>query len=638
MAIIAMEPGNIEVYRAPNIAKETTIDCDITNTITYAPYNLDGSLANLTYPSGRVLTYAPGGAGRPLSVVETAHSLNYLTGALYTPSGALSQFASGSSISGALTYNSRQQPLQLYFTTGTISPATLTQLQQAACPTTPAALMSRSYNFGSGTNDNGNVNVITDCLSPNRTQNFFYDNLNRITDAYTNGKTTSASNWGERYTIDPWGNLTNIALEPGGWQHSELLNAAPASTKNQLNGFCHDSAGNLVLNSACPQGMLSPTYTYDAENRLKATNGYTYVYDGDGKRVVKCNGTYPTCSSATLYWTGMGSDALAETDWTGAAVEEYVFFDGRRIARRDGTTNTVKYYLSDHLGSTSIVASSTGAIQKQSMYYPYGGEIPISGANFANNYKFTGKERDTESQLDYFGARYHASSLGRFMTPDWAARPTTVPYAVFGDPQSLNLYGYVRNDPVSRADLDGHSQHCLWGICIGTPDPPPAPPTPKPPQQPPQQAQQQSNRQPDGSYKATPAQLAEIRAADKKGNVVITSPSDPIGQCVTACEHFTGVPGPTTSWKFDKPAMQLTDKNDVGTAIATPGPDGRYPQSGARNSGVWMGQSVGGFWMADQWPNQQPMKIRFVPEHDSNNPDNPSMNGSAYKVIVIPNQ
>jgi RHS repeat-associated protein len=70
--------------------------------------------------------------------------------------------------------------------------------------------------------------------------------------------------------------------------------------------------------------------------------------------------------------------------------------------------------------------------------------------------KFTGKERDTESGLDNFGARYYASTMGRFMTPDWAARPTSVPYAVFGDPQSLNLYGYVRNDPVTQADADGH--------------------------------------------------------------------------------------------------------------------------------------------------------------------------------------
>jgi RHS repeat-associated protein len=71
-------------------------------------------------------------------------------------------------------------------------------------------------------------------------------------------------------------------------------------------------------------------------------------------------------------------------------------------------------------------------------------------------HKFTGKERDSESGLDNFGARYFASTMGRFMSPDWAARPTAVPYAVFGDPQSLNLYTYVRNDPVSRADADGH--------------------------------------------------------------------------------------------------------------------------------------------------------------------------------------
>src|SRR5206468_3395959 len=67
-----------------------------------------------------------------------------------------------------------------------------------------------------------------------------------------------------------------------------------------------------------------------------------------------------------------------------------------------------------------------------------------------------GKERDSESGLDEFGARYYGSSLGRFMTPDWAAKPITVPYAVFGDPQTLNLYGYVENSPVDRVDADGH--------------------------------------------------------------------------------------------------------------------------------------------------------------------------------------
>jgi RHS repeat-associated protein len=70
--------------------------------------------------------------------------------------------------------------------------------------------------------------------------------------------------------------------------------------------------------------------------------------------------------------------------------------------------------------------------------------------------RYTGKERDTESGLDYFGARYYASTMGRFMSPDWSAKEDPVPYAKLDNPQSLNLYSYVYNNPLGRADADGH--------------------------------------------------------------------------------------------------------------------------------------------------------------------------------------
>src|SRR5271167_2921199 len=73
-----------------------------------------------------------------------------------------------------------------------------------------------------------------------------------------------------------------------------------------------------------------------------------------------------------------------------------------------------------------------------------------------NASRSTGKERDAESGLDYFGARYYASSMGRWMSPDWSAKEDPVPYAKLDDPQSLNLYGYVLNNPLAKADLDGH--------------------------------------------------------------------------------------------------------------------------------------------------------------------------------------
>jgi RHS repeat-associated protein len=413
---------------------------NITKSVGYT-YNLDGSPATLTYPSGRILTYTTNAAGRSVSAVETANSINYVTAATYAPQGALASLSSGTSLFGGLSYNNRLQPRQIYY--GNVAPPTITD---TTCPTSVGSIMHRVYNFNPGS-DNGNVITMTDCQHTDRTQNFDYNSLNRIKDGDTTGSGTTATNWGEAYTIDAWGNLTNIGLYPGK-HNSETLNA-PANTLNQLAGFNYDAAGNLTQNG-------STTYTYDAENRITATSGYSYVYDGNGQRVIKCSGTYPTCSSGTLYLRGNAPDAFAELTFAGGASQEYAFFDGKRVARRAGAGNFVYYYFADHLGSTGEITLASGTIDKTTVYYPYGGEISVNGPNFANNYKFTGKERDAESGLDMFGARYYGSSLGRFMTPDWAAKPTAVPYAMFGNPQSLNLYSYVNNNPTTTRDPDGH--------------------------------------------------------------------------------------------------------------------------------------------------------------------------------------
>jgi len=122
----------------------------------------------------------------------------------------------------------------------------------------------------------------------------------------------------------------------------------------------------------------------------------------------------------------------------------------------DLNSPTVQYYFSDYLGSANVVTDAMGNIQEESDFYPFGGERVVTDLGIGNNYKFTGKERDPETGCDYFGARYYCNSIGRFLTPDWAAKPVTVPYAKFGDPQSLNLYSYVENGPVNRVDADGH--------------------------------------------------------------------------------------------------------------------------------------------------------------------------------------
>jgi len=425
-------------------------------------YNFDGSLANLTDPlTGKVITYTIGGAGRPLSAVNG--TLNYVTNATYAPFGGLASLVNGQAtgfagINTADTYNSQLQPIQHYVTTGTISSATLSQLQSLPCPTTTATIMSRSYNFAAGSSDNGNVQSITNCRDTTRSQNFQYDPLNRIKQGNSTGP-----QWGEAYTIDPWGNLKNRG-QVSGKTNYEPLNCAP-NGKNQLTTcYSYDIAGNLITNSPA-------NYTYDAENRIVWTGGYSYLYDGDGNRVEKCTATQaqagmcPSGATGTLYWRATSGETLVESDISPTNLQnEYIFFNGKRVARRDSASH-VHYYFSDHLGSNAVVENATGAVCEQDIdYYPYGGvqNDYCSGTSVPQNYRFIGKERDAESSLDNFGARYYASSMGRFMTPDFGGpMPTSdpVPWADLNDPQTLNLYASVRNNPTSYSDEDGHTYH-----------------------------------------------------------------------------------------------------------------------------------------------------------------------------------
>jgi RHS repeat-associated protein len=423
----------------------------INKNIFYAYYK-DGELNTLTYPSTRVITYTANGtagfsAGRPVSAVDTANSINYVTSAAYAPQGALASLTNGASILGSFSYNSRMQPLQMYY--GTNSPPSLTG---STCPGTVGNILHRVYNFNVGTNDNGNVLAITNCRDTNRTQNIAYDALNRITTAATQG-TTCASCWGQRFGhlsgstfvpgIDPWGNLHEITLTQG----TAGTLTQSMTLNNQFVGMTYDASGNLINDGG------GHTYTFDDENRLTATAGYTYLYDADGMRVKKCSNS--GCTAGTVYWTGTGSDPISEAGVAGSVTEEYILFDGERVARRDASNGNVHYYFSDHLKSADVITSNIGVIQEESDYVPYGGEVVVTGSDI-NNYKFTGKERDAESGLDYFDARHYANAWGRFMQPDWAAKPTDVPYANFGNPQSLNLYSYVQNNPTTMGDPDGH--------------------------------------------------------------------------------------------------------------------------------------------------------------------------------------
>ncbi|MGC2657447.1 MAG: RHS repeat-associated core domain-containing protein [Bryobacteraceae bacterium] len=114
----------------------------------------------------------------------------------------------------------------------------------------------------------------------------------------------------------------------------------------------------------------------------------------------------------------------------------------------------------DHLGSTRLVTDQNDNVVARHDYLPFGEEMPVGvdGRTSAGSWdatdlvtqKFTSKERDSESGLDYFGARYYGSALGRFTSPD-----PLMASARASNPQSWNRYAYALNSPLRFVDPDG---------------------------------------------------------------------------------------------------------------------------------------------------------------------------------------
>ncbi|HBY62862.1 MAG TPA: hypothetical protein DEH78_23820, partial [Solibacterales bacterium] len=186
---------------------------------------------------------------------------------------------------------------------------------------------------------------------------------------------------------------------------------------------------------------------YDAEGRVKSftsgSNSVAFDYDAEGRRVKK------TTSAGTVVYV---------YDATGALAAEY----GSPI--EIGT----RYVTTDHLGSTRAVTTSTGAVKEAPDYLPFGEQIP-GNATHGNRdlvaqaggvgvpVRFTGKERDGETGLDYFGARYMSAAQGGFTSPD----PVMLSKQRMFDPQQWNMYAYSRNNPLSMIDPDGREVKVL---------------------------------------------------------------------------------------------------------------------------------------------------------------------------------
>ena len=420
------DPTGSESYTYNSLEQVTQLQKVIGTTvypISYT-YNYANELTQITYPSGRIVTENLDAIGR-LCAVGTSGS-TCTTGTTY---------ATG------FTYNAAQQPTAFNYGNGVAasfgySPDRL-QLTSLSYAKSGATVFGLAYSYGTSGSNDGLISGITDNVQSGRSVSYTYDSLARLSTALTAGS-SSYPQWGLSWTYDRYANRTAQTITAGTNVPSNALTVS--ATTNQLTGapYAYDLSGNMTNDGL-------NTLVYDGENRVtSATNtsaSGSYTYDGRGLRVSKC----ASCTSSTRYIFS-GSKVIAEYSAASSPSSpniEYIYAGSTLIASED-STGTYRFYQRDHL-SNRVVTDINGNLLEQLGHFPYGESwYNTSGDKLL----FTSYERDAESGNDYAQARYYVSRLGRFSSVDPLSGSTA-------DPQSLNRYAYVRDNPTLLVDPSG---------------------------------------------------------------------------------------------------------------------------------------------------------------------------------------
>ena len=221
----------------------------------------------------------------------------------------------------------------------------------------------------------------------------------------------STQQWKQSYLYDRYGNRRiDTSTDQNGKRTTDNIAPATAgdnptiSTANNRfdanQGYGYDNAGKLSVspNKSVEYDGENHQVSFDANPQTQEKDA-TYSYDGDGRRVKKLSG-----SATTIFVYNLGGQLVAE------------------YSDLQPSSGGTSYLTSDTLGSPRVITDSSGNVTSRHDYLPFGEELNVGrnssygGDNVRQ--KFTSKERDNETGLDYFGARYYASIQGRFTGSD----------------------------------------------------------------------------------------------------------------------------------------------------------------------------------------------------------------------------
>lgn len=316
-------------------------------------------------------------------------------------------------------------------------------------------------------------------------QKFDYDDLGRLTSAEqykwvdSSGKTPPAPfaevhkivYWSQNYSYDRFGNRTTVTasnntgavVTPDGFQS---LTFEANSNRITSTGFSYDPAGNQLQNNT------GQSFVYDAAGRLvkvknsSGTTVATYTYGASNNRLITQTGSETSTDKTYYVWDG--NSVIAEyVEQTTASMpkwsKNYIYLGGRLLATQapNGTSEIVQYHHPDRLG-TKLVTNNLDSTSFSQANLPFGTALDAESTG-ATNRRFTSYDRSITTGLDYAINRHYDPRQGRFTQVD----PLGMAAASLADPQTLNMYSYVGNDPINRVDPDGQFWGALFKFIAG---------------------------------------------------------------------------------------------------------------------------------------------------------------------------
>jgi RHS repeat-associated protein len=276
----------------------------------------------------------------------------------------------------------------------------------------------------------GNITAIVDNIFTG-SRIFTYDALNRLETAYGYFGTNQAIK-DCTYTYSSIGNITNKCGVT--FQYTDSLHPTAVTSISTGKSYTYDNNGNMLTGGG-------RTFTWDIDNRVTSVSIGGSVtsmeYDYTGMRVKK-NG-----SGGTTFYPFAG----VEIDPNGV-MTKFIRIGTENFASHKGTGDEYRFYHNDHLGGVNVITDMTGGRVQLTEYDPWGG-VSRNEGDVDPTHRFTGKELDPETGLYYYGGRYYDPEISRFVSPDPFVQDPE-------DPQNLNRYSYVENDPINYTDPSGY--------------------------------------------------------------------------------------------------------------------------------------------------------------------------------------